>query len=68
MICIGSTLYLIFQRCKKITENKEEMAIAKPHVSDDEEDERLFGASLKENKGITFSLSVSVSFFHITVI
>uniref|UniRef100_A0A8C1JIX0 G-patch domain-containing protein n=1 Tax=Cyprinus carpio TaxID=7962 RepID=A0A8C1JIX0_CYPCA len=45
------------ERCKKITENKEEMAIAKPHVSDDEEDERLFGASLKENKGITFSLS-----------
>ncbi|XP_016113756.1 protein SON-like isoform X1 [Sinocyclocheilus grahami] len=44
------------ERCKKIAESKEEMAIAKPHVSDDEEDERLFGASLKENKGIAFSL------------
>lgn len=60
-ICIGSTLYLILQRCKKIAESKEEMAIAKPHVSDDEEEERLFGASLKENKGIAFSLGVSVS-------
>ncbi|XP_059409456.1 protein SON isoform X2 [Carassius carassius] len=44
------------ERCKKIAESKEEMAIAKPHVSDDEEDERLIGASLKENKGIAFSL------------
>ncbi|KAI2668813.1 Protein SON [Labeo rohita] len=44
------------ERCKKIAESKEEMAIAKPHVSDDEEEERLFGASLKENKGIAFSL------------
>lgn len=63
LICIESTLYLILQRCKKITESKEEMAIAKPHVSDDEEEERLFGASLKENKGIAFSLGVSVSVF-----
>ncbi|ROL45364.1 Protein SON [Anabarilius grahami] len=44
------------ERCKKIAESKEEMAIAKPHVSDDEEDEKLCGASLKENKGIAFSL------------
>ncbi|XP_073698800.1 uncharacterized protein sonb [Garra rufa] len=44
------------ERCKKIAESKEEMAIAKPHVSDDEEDEKLVGASLKENKGIAFSL------------
>uniref|UniRef100_A0A8C1NH44 Protein SON-like n=1 Tax=Cyprinus carpio TaxID=7962 RepID=A0A8C1NH44_CYPCA len=44
------------ERCKKIAESKEEMAIAKPHVSDDEDDERLVGASLKENKGIAFSL------------
>ncbi|KAK2908477.1 hypothetical protein Q8A67_004314 [Cirrhinus molitorella] len=44
------------ERCKKIAESKEEMAIAKPHVSDDEEDEKQFGASLKENKGIAFSL------------
>lgn len=35
------------------------MAVAKPHVSDDEDDDRPFGAVvLKENKGITFSLSV----------
>lgn len=35
------------------------MAIAKPHVSDDEEDDRPFGGvALKESKGITFSLSV----------
>ncbi|XP_043093851.1 protein SON isoform X2 [Puntigrus tetrazona] len=44
------------ERCKKIAESKEEMAIAKPHVSDDEEEERLVGASLKESKGIAFSL------------
>ncbi|KAK7166805.1 hypothetical protein R3I93_006544 [Phoxinus phoxinus] len=46
------------ERCKKIAESKEEMAIAKPHVSDDEEDEK-FGASLKENKGIAFSLGIT---------
>lgn len=67
LVCIESTVYLILQRCKKIAESKEEMAIAKPHVSDDEEDEKLFGASLKENKGIAFSLGVSVSLFRITV-
>lgn len=51
--------YDSFQKCKKIAESKEEMAIAKPHVSDDEEDDRPFGGvALKENKGITFSLSV----------
>ncbi|KAA0722658.1 Protein SON [Triplophysa tibetana] len=45
------------ERCKKITENKEEMAIAKPHVSDDEDDEQSFGAgALKETKGIAFSI------------
>ncbi|KAI1899694.1 hypothetical protein AGOR_G00064410 [Albula goreensis] len=48
------------EKCKKIAESKEEMAIAKPHVSDDEDDEKPFaGAGLKENKGITFSLSNS---------
>lgn len=67
LVCIESTVYLILQRCKKIAESKEEMAIAKPHVSDDEEDEKLFGASLKENKGIAFSLCVSVSLFRNTV-
>ncbi|XP_066516153.1 serine/arginine repetitive matrix protein 5 isoform X2 [Hoplias malabaricus] len=46
------------EKCKKIAESKEEMAIAKPHVSDDEEDEMPFGGvALKENKGITFSLT-----------
>ncbi|XP_051557842.1 protein SON-like isoform X2 [Myxocyprinus asiaticus] len=46
------------ERCKKIAESKEEMAIAKPHVSDDEDDEKPFGGtSLKENKGFAFSLS-----------
>ncbi|XP_060716752.1 protein SON isoform X2 [Tachysurus vachellii] len=46
------------EKCKKIAESKEEMAIAKPHVSDDEDDDRPFGAvALKENKGITFCLS-----------
>ncbi|XP_065110151.1 uncharacterized protein sonb isoform X2 [Paramisgurnus dabryanus] len=45
------------ERCKKIVESKEEMAIAKPHVSDDEDDEQGFGtSSLKETKGIAFSL------------
>ncbi|KAJ8253232.1 hypothetical protein GJAV_G00210550 [Gymnothorax javanicus] len=45
------------EKCKKIAESTEEMAIAKPHVSDDEDDEKPFaGAGLKENKGITFSL------------
>ncbi|KAJ8410491.1 hypothetical protein AAFF_G00193950 [Aldrovandia affinis] len=48
------------EKCKKIAESKEEMAIAKPHVSDDEDDEKPFaGAGLKETKGITFSLSNS---------
>ncbi|KAG5833412.1 hypothetical protein ANANG_G00275660 [Anguilla anguilla] len=48
------------EKCKKIAESKEEMAIAKPHVSDDEDDEKPFaGLGLKENKGITFSLSNS---------
>lgn len=64
LVYTESTVHVIFQRCKKIAESKEEMAIAKPHVSDDEEDEKLFGASLKENKGIAFSLGVSVSLFH----
>ncbi|XP_051561300.1 protein SON-like isoform X2 [Myxocyprinus asiaticus] len=46
------------ERCKKIAESKEEMAIAKPHMSDDEDDEKPFGGtSLKQNKGIAFSLS-----------
>lgn len=43
------------ERCKKITESKEEMAVAKPHVSDDE-DEELFGAALKAHKAIAFIL------------
>ncbi|KAJ8255701.1 hypothetical protein COCON_G00195650 [Conger conger] len=48
------------EKCKKIAESKEEMAIAKPHVSDDEDDEKPFGGlGLKENKGITFSLTNS---------
>ncbi len=68
MICIEATLYLILQRCKKITESKEEMAVAKPHVSDDE-DEELFGAALKAHKAIAFILGVGVSIFdiHITI-
>ncbi|XP_051982377.1 protein SON isoform X2 [Xyrauchen texanus] len=46
------------ERCKKIAESKEEMAIAKPHMSDDEDDAKPFGgSSLKENKGFAFSLS-----------
>ncbi|XP_053472215.1 protein SON isoform X4 [Ictalurus furcatus] len=46
------------EKCKKIAESKEEMAVAKPHVSDDDDDDRPFGGvALKENKGITFSLS-----------
>lgn len=53
---------IFFQKCKKIAESKEEMAIAKPHVSDDEDDNRPFGAvALKENKGITFCLSVCMT-------
>ncbi|KAL7845906.1 hypothetical protein AOLI_G00240980 [Acnodon oligacanthus] len=54
------TIKELTEKCKKIAESKEEMAIAKPHVSDDEEDEKPFGGlALKENKGITFSLSNS---------
>ncbi|KAF7689690.1 hypothetical protein HF521_013043 [Silurus meridionalis] len=45
------------EKCKKIAESKEEMAVAKPHVSDDEDDRPFGGVALKENKGITFSLS-----------
>ncbi|XP_036396016.1 protein SON-like isoform X2 [Megalops cyprinoides] len=48
------------EKCKKIAESKEEMAVNKPHVSDDEDDEKPFaGVGLRENKGITFSLSNS---------
>lgn len=37
------------------------MAIAKPHVSDDEDDEQTFGATaLKETKGIAFSIAVRI--------
>ena len=43
------------QKCKKIAESKEEMAIAKPHVSDDEEDDP------RDSKGSLFSLSVSLA-------
>ncbi|KAG9348839.1 hypothetical protein JZ751_029156 [Albula glossodonta] len=43
------------EKCKKIAESKEEMAIAKPHVSDDEEDENP-----RDNKGNSFSLSLPV--------
>ncbi|KAJ8283093.1 hypothetical protein COCON_G00056120 [Conger conger] len=39
------------EKCKKIAESKEEMAIAKPHVSDDEDD------NPRDNKGSSFSLS-----------
>lgn len=47
------------QKCKMISESKEEMAVAKPHVSDDEDEEKMFaGGALKENKGISFSLNV----------
>ncbi|KAG7467008.1 hypothetical protein MATL_G00148800 [Megalops atlanticus] len=48
------------EKCKKIAESKEEMAVNKPHVSDDEDEEKPFaGVGLRENKGITFSLSNS---------
>lgn len=39
------------------------MAIAKPHVSDDEEEGSLFGAALRANKAIAFILGVSVPIF-----
>ncbi|XP_018603200.1 protein SON isoform X2 [Scleropages formosus] len=46
------------EKCKMIAESKEEMAVAQPHVSDDEEEEKPFGGgALRENKGISFSLS-----------
>lgn len=35
------------------------MAIAKPHVSDDEDDEQFGATALKETKGIAFSIGVS---------
>ncbi|KAL4609170.1 protein SON-like isoform X2 [Arapaima gigas] len=45
------------EKCKMIAESKEEMAVAQPHVSDDEEDKPFGGGALRENKGISFSLS-----------
>ncbi|KPP61630.1 hypothetical protein Z043_120250, partial [Scleropages formosus] len=48
------------EKCKMIAESKEEMAVAQPHVSDDEEEEKPFGGgALRENKGISFSLSAA---------
>ncbi|KAM6945326.1 uncharacterized protein sonb [Aplochiton taeniatus] len=45
-------------KCKKIVEKGGELAVAKPHVSDDEEGGKPFGSlALKEHKGISFSLN-----------
>uniref|UniRef100_A0A3B3RHW9 Protein SON-like n=1 Tax=Paramormyrops kingsleyae TaxID=1676925 RepID=A0A3B3RHW9_9TELE len=46
------------EKCKMIAESKEEMAVAQPHMSDDEDDEKSFGGGVfRESKGISFSLS-----------
>uniref|UniRef100_W5MYR7 SON DNA binding protein n=1 Tax=Lepisosteus oculatus TaxID=7918 RepID=W5MYR7_LEPOC len=50
------------EKCKQIAESKEDEneIINKPHVSDDEDEERPFGSQalrVGENKGISFSLS-----------
>lgn len=52
-------LVSVMQKCKMIAESKEEMAVAQPHMSDDEDDEKSFGGGVfRESKGISFNLSV----------
>uniref|UniRef100_A0A3P8P055 SON DNA binding protein n=1 Tax=Astatotilapia calliptera TaxID=8154 RepID=A0A3P8P055_ASTCA len=46
-------------KCKMIADSTEELPVAVPHVSDEEDDEKPFGgAALREPKAITFSVNV----------
>uniref|UniRef100_UPI003AABC7A2 uncharacterized protein n=1 Tax=Centroberyx gerrardi TaxID=166262 RepID=UPI003AABC7A2 len=45
-------------KCKMIVDSKGELPVAKPHVSDEEDDGKPFGASaLREQKAISFSIN-----------
>lgn len=45
-------------KCKKIVESKGELAVAQPHMSDEEDEGKPFGgAALREIKGISFSIN-----------
>lgn len=52
------------QKCKKIAQSTDDVIVNKPHVSDEEEEERPFynhPFKLNEPKPIFFNLSVSTS-------
>lgn len=58
---IAYSLYVCvcLQKCKMIADSTEELPVAVPHVSDEEDDEKPFGgAALREPKAITFSVNV----------
>ncbi|KAM4602121.1 uncharacterized protein sonb [Polymixia lowei] len=45
-------------KCKMIVDSKGELPVAKPHISDEEDDGKPFGASaLREQKAISFSIN-----------
>lgn len=54
----------LFKKCKKIAQSTDDVIVNKPHVSDEEEEERPFynhPFKLSEPKPIFFNLSVSIS-------
>lgn len=54
----------LFKKCKKIAQSTDDVIVNKPHVSDEEEEERPFynhPFKLSEPKPIFFNLSVSTS-------
>uniref|UniRef100_A0A8D2MEN9 SON DNA binding protein n=1 Tax=Zonotrichia albicollis TaxID=44394 RepID=A0A8D2MEN9_ZONAL len=54
-----------FQKCKKIAQSTDDVIVNKPHVSDEEEEERPFynhPFKLSEPKPIFFNLSVSATY------
>lgn len=53
----------VFKKCKKIAQSTDDVIVNKPHVSDEEEEERPFynhPFKLSEPKPIFFNLSVSI--------
>lgn len=64
------SLWFIFQKCKKIAQSTDDVIVNKPHVSDEEEEERPFynhPFKLSEPKPIFFNLSVSATYIFNTL-
>lgn len=62
---VSSELTFAFQKCKKIAQSTDDVIVNKPHVSDEEEEERPFynhPFKLSEPKPIFFNLSVSATY------